>query len=99
MKNTACPIERSGSELSGEDTVRLVAVNDRIVPSRNSVHRHLAGSLSLPVPEFKDTAGSRRREADCYVPGNAIRGWVYALLPSVVLWAILIGIIYTLLKR
>ena len=99
MMNTDCPIERSGSELSGEDSVRLVAVNDRIVLSRNSVHRHLAGSAPPPMSEFKDTNGSCRREADCHAFGNALRGWVYALLPSAVLWAILIGVIYSLVKR
>lgn len=98
MTNTACPIERSGSGLSGGDCVGLGTVNDRIVFSRDRVHRHLAGSVSLPAPEFKATDGSRRCEPDCHVFGNAIRGWVYALVPSAVLWAILIGVIYSLLK-
>ena len=99
MKNTACPIERSGGELSGVGSIRLVAVNDRIVFSRNSIHRHSAGSVSPPVSEFEDHNGSCRHEADCHAFGNAFRGLVYALLPSAVLWAILVGVIYTLVKR
>ena len=99
MMNTTCPIERSGSELCGEDSVKLVAVNNRKVLSRNRVRRHLAGSVSPPVSEFKDTNRSCQREADCHAFGNALRGWVYALLPSAVLWAIPIGVIYSLVKR
>ena len=38
-------------------------------------------------------------QADCYISGNALRGWVYALLPSLVLWAIVIGMIYRIVKR
>jgi len=99
MTNRAYPTERSGSDLSGEGSVRPGIVNDRVVRPRGRVHQHLKRSVSLPVPEFTDTAGTLWSEADCYVFGNALRGWVYALLPSVVLCAILIGIIYTLLKR
>jgi hypothetical protein len=99
MENTACSIERSGGDLSGEDSVRPSTVNDRIALSRIISHRHFEGSESLPVPEFNGMDGARGHEADCYVFGNALRGWVYALLPSTVLWAILIGTIYSLVKR
>ena len=47
----------------------------------------------------KDADGRCWPEADCYIFGNALRGWVYALVPSVVLWAIVIGLIYSLVKR
>ena len=46
----------------------------------------------------KDADGPCRREAGCYIFGNALRGWVYALLPSLVLWAIVIGLIYHIVK-
>src|SRR5215469_17767790 len=99
MMNTACSIQRSGSDLSGENSVGPGTVNDRIVLSRGRVHPHLEETVSMPVPEFIDTDEPGRREANCYVFENALRGLVYAFLPSVVFWAILIGMTYSLVKR
>ena len=57
------------------------------------------GRKSLAVPTIHKMAGSRRHETDCYLYGNAIRGLIYALLPSLAFWAIVIGIVCSLLKR
>jgi hypothetical protein len=99
MMKTAYPIERSDSNPSGEDSGSRGRVKDRIGLLRDSVPRHFEGRVSLPVVNIKDADGPWRREADCYIFGNALRGWVYALLPSVVLWAIVVGLIYRLVKR
>ena len=99
MMNTAYPIEQSGTDSSGEDSVSPGTVKDRIDLLRESVPRHVEGGVSLPVVKVKDADGPRGREADCYTFGNALRGWVYALLPSLVLWAIVIGMTYSLVKR
>jgi len=99
MMKTAYPIEQSGSNSSGEDALSRGTVKDRIGLLRDSVPRHFEGRVSFPAVNVKDAYGPCRREADCYIFGNALRGWVYALLPSVVLWAIVIGLIYRLVKR
>lgn len=57
------------------------------------------GRISLPVPTIQGMAGSRRSETDCYLYGNAIRGSIYAVFPSLAFWAIVIGIFYRLIKR
>jgi len=99
MMKTAYHNEQSGSNSSGEDSGSRRRVNDRIGLLRDSVTRHFEGRVSFPAVNVKDAYGPCRREADCYIFGNALRGWVYALLPSVVLWAIVIGLIYRLVKR
>ena len=99
MMKTAYPIEQSGSNSSGEDSGSRGTVKDRIGLLRESVPGHFEGGVSLPVVNVKDADKPRGREADYYIFGNALRGWVYALLPSVVLWAIVIGLIYSLVKR
>jgi len=99
MMNTAYPIEQSGTDSSGKDSVSPGTVKDRIGLLRDGVPRHFEGGVSLPVVNVKDADGPFRREADCYIFGNALRGWVYALLPSLVLWAIVIRMIYSLVKR
>ena len=101
VMKTAYPIEQSGSNSSGEDSVSRGTVNDRIGLLRESVPRHFGGRASLPVVKPKEADGSCEgwREADCYIFGNALRGWVYALLPSLVLWAIVIGLIHSAVKR
>jgi len=99
MMNTACPIEGSRGELSGENSVRFVAGNDRITVSRTRAHADSEGSVSPPTSELRDLDGSCLRDPNCHAFGNALRGWVYALLPSAVLWAIIIGVIYSLVKR
>ena len=99
MMNTAYPIEQSRSDSAEEDSVSRSMVKDRIGSPRDSVLRRWEGGVSLRVVQAKDADEPSRREADCYIFGNAIRGWVYALLPSLVLWAIVIGIILRLVKR
>ena len=99
MMKTAYPIEQSGSNSSGEDSLSRGTVKDRIGLLRESVPRHFERRASLPVVKVNDADGPRGREADCYIFGNALRGWVYALLPSLALWAIVIGMIYRIVKR
>ncbi len=99
MMNTAYTVEKPGSNSSAEDSVSPGTVKDRIDLLRESVPCHFEGGVSLPVAKVKDLDGPRGREADCYIFGNALRGWVYALLPSLALWAIVIGMIYSLVKR
>jgi len=99
MMKTAYAIEQSGSNSSGEDSGSRGAVKDRIGLLRGTVPRHVEGRVSLPVVKDKDADGPSGREADCYIFGNALRGWAYALFPSVVLWAIVIGMIYRVVKR
>ncbi len=99
MMKTAYPIEQSGSNSSGEDSGSRGRVKDRIGLLRNSVPRHVEGRVSFPVVNVKDEDGPCRRRGDCYFFGNALRGVVYAFSPSVVLWAIIIGLIYSLVKR
>jgi len=99
MMNTAYPIEQSGSNSSGEDSVSRGTVKDRIGLWQESVPRHFEGRISFPVVKVKDADGPSGREADCYIFGNALRGWVYALLPSLVFWAIVIGMVYSVVKR
>ena len=99
MMKTAYPIEQSGSNSSGEDSGSRGTVKDRIGLLRESVPRHFEGRVSLPVVNVKDADGPCGRGADCYIFGNALRGWVYALLPSLALWAIVIGLIYRIVKR
>ena len=99
MMKAAYPIEQSGSNSSGEDSLSRGTVKDRIGLLRESVPRHFEGGVSLPVVNVKDADGPCERRTDCYIFGNALRGWVYALLPSLVLWAIVIGLIYSLVKR
>jgi len=99
MMNTAYPIEQSGSNSSGRDSVSAGAVKETIGWLRDSVPCRFEGGVSLPVLKVKDVDGPRGREADCYIFGNALRGWVYALLPSLVLWAIVIAMIHSLVKR
>jgi len=99
MMNTACPVEQSRTNTSGADSVSSGTVKDRTGLLRESAPRHFEGCVSLPVVEFIDADGPYGLEADCYGFGNAIRGWVYALLPSLALWAIVIGLIYSLVKR
>ena len=99
MMKTAYPIEQSGSNSSGEDSGSRGTVKDRIGLLRDSVPRHVEGRVSLPVVKVKDADGPCGREADCYIFGNALRGWVYALVPSLALWAIVIGMIYRVVKR
>ena len=92
MMKTAYPIEQSGSNSSGEDSGRLACY-------RGSVSRHFEGRVSFPVVNVKDADGPCGRGTDCYIFGNALRGWVYALLPSLALWAIVIGMLYRIVKR
>jgi len=92
MMKTAYPIEQSGSNSSGEDSGRIGLLRD-------SVPRHVEGCVSFPVVKVNDADGPCGLEADCYIFGNALRGWVYALVPSLALWAIVIGMIYRLVKR
>jgi hypothetical protein len=99
MMNTAYPIEQSGSNSSGRDSVSAGAVKETIGWLRDSVPCRFEGSVSLPAVKVNDVDLPIGREADCYIFGNALRGWVYALLPSLVLWAIVIGMIYSLVKR
>lgn len=99
MMKTAYPTEQSGSNSSGEDPLSRGTVKDRIGLSRDSVPRHFEGRVSLPVVNVKDADKLSGREADCYIFGNALRGWVYALLPSLVFWAIVIGLIRSIVKR
>ena len=98
MMNTAYTVEKPRSN-SAEDSVSPDAVKDRFDLLRESVPCHVEGGVSLPAAKVKELDRSRGREADCYIFGNAIRGWVYALLPSLALWAIVIGMIYSLVKR
>ena len=99
MMNTAYPIEQSGSNSIGEDSDGHGTVKDRIGLLRGSVPQHFEGGVSLPVVSVNDADEDSGCEADGYVFGNAIRGWIYALLPSLVLWAIVIGMIYSVVKR
>ena len=99
MMKTAYPIEQSGSNSSGEDSGSRGAIKNRIGLLRGTVPRHVEGRVSLSVVKDEDADGPSGREADCYVFANALRGWVYALVPSLALWAIVIGMIYRLVKR
>ena len=99
MMNTAYTVEKPGSDSSAEDSVSPGTLKDRIDSLRESVPCRVEGGISLPVAKLKDLTGPRGREADCYIFGNAVRGWVYALLPLLALWAIVIGMIYRLVKR
>ena len=99
MMKTAYPIEQSGSNSSGEDFDSRGAVKDRIGLLRDGVPRHFERRVSLSVVNVKEADGPCQRRGDCYFFGNALRGVVYAFLPSVVLWAIIIGLIYNLVKR
>jgi hypothetical protein len=99
MMHTAYPIEQSGSDSYGEDSDSPGSVKDRIGLLRGRIPQHFEGGVSLPVVKVKDVHGSSGREADCCIFGNAVRGWVYALLPSLLLWAIIIGMIYSVMKR
>jgi hypothetical protein len=92
-------VEKPGSNSSAEGSVSPGAVKDRIGLLRGSIPRRFEGGVSLPVVKVKAADGPSGREADYYTFGNALRGWVYALLPSLVLWAILIGMIYRVIKR
>jgi hypothetical protein len=99
MRNASCDIEYSESDLSGEDCVSTEAVDNRIVVSRDGDPLNMDRRVSLSVPTIHSMAGSGRRETDCYLYGNAIRGWIYALLPALAFWAIVIGILHRLIKR
>lgn len=99
MMNRAYTVEKHGSNSSAEDFVSLGTVKDRIYFLWESVPCHVEGGVLVPAEKVKELDGPSGREADCYIFGNAIRGWVYALLPSLALWAIVIGIIYSLVKR
>ena len=96
---TAYPIEHSGNNSSLEDSVSRGTVKGRIGLLRESVPRGFEGRVSLPTVKVKDADVPCRREGDRYIFVNALRGWVYALLPSLVLWAIVISMIYSLVKR
>ena len=96
---TAYLIEQSGNNPSGEGSVSRGTVKDRIGLLRESVPRHFERRASLPVVKVKDADRPCGRETDCYIFRNALRGWIYALLPSLVLWAIVIGMTYSLVKR
>jgi len=99
MMNTACPIEGSHGELCGENSARPGTVKDKITVSRTRPHGDWAGSVSRPISEFTDLEHSCLRNATCHAFGNALRGWIYALLASAVLWAVIIGVTYSLVKR
>lgn len=99
MTTTAYPIEKPGSNSPGEDSVGSGTVKDRVGLLRGRVPRHFEAGVSLPIVKVKDADEPSGREADCYIFGNALRGWVYALLPSLVLWAIVIAMIHSLVKR
>ena len=99
MRNASCDIEHSESDLSGEVCASPGAVDNRIVVSRDRGPLNMDWRISLPVPTIHNIAGPRPRETDCYLYGNAIRGWIYALFPSLAFWAIVIGIFYRLIKR
>ena len=99
MMKPAYPTEHSGRNSSGEDSLRRGTVKDRISLLRDGVPRHFERRVSLPVVNVKSADGPCRRGEDCYFFRNAVRGLVYAFLPSVVLWAIIIGLIYSLVKR
>ena len=99
MMNTAYPIEQSGANSYREDSVSSGIVRDRAGLFRESVPRQFERRISLPVVRVKGADGPSEGEADCYLFGNALRGWLYALLPSLVIWAIVISTIYSLVKR
>ncbi len=99
MMNAAYPIEQFLSDSIAEGSDSHGTVKGRIGLLRGRVPQHFEGGVSLPVVNVNDANGSSGREADCYIFGNAIRGWVYALLPALFLWAIVIGMIYGAMKR
>lgn len=99
MMKTDHPIEQSGSNSSGENSVSRGTVNDRINLLRGSVARHFERRASLPVVKVKNAHGPCGCETNRYKFGNALRGLVYALLPTLVFWAIVIGMIYRVVKR
>jgi len=71
----------------------------RIVLSGPEVRPHAAGSAWLK--ELNNTALNEPRvcKPKRYVARNALRGCVYALFPSLILWGILIWIVYSVVGR
>jgi hypothetical protein len=70
MMNTAYPIEQSGSNSSGRDSVSAGAVKETIGWLRDSVPCRFEGGVSLPAVKVNDVDGPIGREADCYIFGN-----------------------------
>lgn len=99
MMKRAYSTEHSGSNSSGESSVSRGTVMNRMSLLTDSAPRHFETRVSLPAAKVKDADGPIGREADRYIFGNALRGWAYALLPSLVLWTMLVGLIYSLVKR
>jgi hypothetical protein len=99
MSNASCDIEHSESDLSGEGCVSPGAIDNRIVVSRDKGPLNMDRRISLSVPIIHSMAGFGHGEKVCYPYGNAIRGWIYALLPALAFWAIVIGILHRLIKR
>ena len=98
MMKPAYPTEHSGSNSSGGFSQSWHGQGQNWLVAA-WCPRHFERRVSLPVVNVKDADGPCRRGEDCYFFGNAVRGLVYAFLPSVVLWAIIIGLIYSLVKR
>ena len=66
---------------------------------QRSVRQDVESGASLSVLRIEQRRVGPHPKGNCYASRNAVRGLIYALLPSAVLWAIMIGIVYTILKR
>jgi len=98
----SCRGDRGGishSNLRAKTSRPMNGQGRRIVLSRPEVRPHVAGSGRLKELNITDLYGPRVCEPNRDVVRNALRGCVYAFFPSLILWAVMIWMIYSVVGR
>ena len=75
------------------------ALSQPTSPFQQTIRRRIANGSRIPVSNLERRKIAQRHDKNHFMTGNAIRGLIYAFLPSALLWATLIGIVYTIVKR